>query len=117
GFDERFPSCEDFEFWIRYFLQDSMGCIPHPLVIKRSGPWNQVSGEGLLDLQRMRALLLHAASLCEKGLHRSLLESARKRVQILGNVRDRPARRAERMLRRIESMTAAYTLQAKQAAR
>ncbi|MCB1137479.1 MAG: glycosyltransferase family 2 protein [Leptospiraceae bacterium] len=109
GFDERFPSCEDFEFWIRYFLQDSMGCIPHPLVIKRSGAWKQVSGEGLLDLQRLRALLLHTPSLCKRGLQQSLLESARRRGKILGGLPDRWARRAERLLRRIEFLAARHS--------
>ncbi|MBU41963.1 MAG: hypothetical protein CMN76_01995 [Spirochaetaceae bacterium] len=101
GFDERFPSCEDYEFWIRYFLAGSMGCLEEPLITKRSGSWNQVSSSGLLDLQRLRALVKNARSLRDQGLPESLLTTARKKAGILMQKEDAPARQAKRLLRKL----------------
>lgn len=101
GFDERFASCEDYEFWIRYFLKSSMGCIQEPLVRKRSGDWPQVSSSGLLDLQRLRALTLRASELCSLGMARPLLESAHRKEAILANRNDSVSKKAKRLLQRI----------------
>lgn len=103
GFDERFLSCEDYEFWIRHFLSHTMGCLQEPLVIKRSGFWKQVSGSGLLDLQRLRALLVLRKPLIDRGLKEELWNVARKKAGILLQRKDSIARHAARLLRAIES--------------
>ena len=102
GFDERFPSCEDYEFWIRFFLTRSMGCLPEPLVQKRSGDWKQVSTSGMLDLHRLRALLLNATHLCDIGLQLALLDSARQKASILMQKNDEVSKRALRLFRALE---------------
>ena len=101
SFDERFPACEDYEFWIRNFLQTSMGCIQEPLVIKRSGPWSQVSTAGGLDLHRLRALLLQKKGLLARGLGYELQKVARNKARVLMQKDDAMARRADRLLRAI----------------
>ncbi|MBR33139.1 MAG: hypothetical protein CMN77_17710 [Spirochaetaceae bacterium] len=102
GFDERFPSCEDYELWIRHFLQHCMGCIQEPLTIKRSGDWSQVSTAGSLDINRLRALLLQKNALKRIGLEPELQEVALKKSRVLMQKEDALAKYAGRLLRAIQ---------------
>jgi len=57
GFDESFPVCEDYEFWIRFLSKYPLGLIHREIAVKRSGTWKQLSQEHSLDRFRIRALL------------------------------------------------------------
>jgi glycosyltransferase involved in cell wall biosynthesis len=60
GFDPSLRACEDYDLWIRYFLQHPMGMVPpdpEPHVIKRSGDWEQLSSMRSIDRFRVQSLL------------------------------------------------------------
>ncbi len=57
AFDESFPACEDFEFWLRFLSRAPLGLVPDALVVKRSGGWPQLSAQPALDALRIRAIL------------------------------------------------------------
>lgn len=57
GFDESFLTCEDYELWIRFFLENPMGYLDRPLTIKRSGDWDQLSQTHSMDAARIQAIL------------------------------------------------------------
>lgn len=56
-FDETFPVCEDYEFFLRVALKTPMGLIKEPLVIKHGGRADQLSQQRGLDFYRVKALL------------------------------------------------------------
>ncbi|MCS7149513.1 MAG: glycosyltransferase [Caldimicrobium sp.] len=56
-FDETFPLCEDYEFWLRVALHYPMGLIEEALVIKDGGRDDQLSQTPGLDFYRIKALL------------------------------------------------------------
>lgn len=56
-FDESFPVCEDYEFFIRVALKMPMGLIKEPLIIKHGGRSDQLSQQRGLDFYRIKALL------------------------------------------------------------
>lgn len=56
-FDESFPACEDYEFWLRVTSKFEVGFIEDPLVIKRGGHPDQLSKKILnLDFWRAKAI-------------------------------------------------------------
>ncbi len=56
GFDETLPACEDYDFWLRIGCKYHVSLIPQPLVIKRGGHEDQLSGVPGLDRYRIRSL-------------------------------------------------------------
>lgn len=56
-FDEDFPVCEDYEFWLRVSLKMSVGLIKEYLVVKSGGRPDQLSAMKGLDYYRTLALL------------------------------------------------------------
>lgn len=56
-FDESFPVCEDYEFWLRVALNYPVGLIEEPLVVKFGGREDQLSNTKGLDFYRVKALL------------------------------------------------------------
>ena len=64
GFDEKFPVCEDYEFWIRFLSRHPLGLIDREIAIKRSGDWSQLSSTHSLDRHRILALL-KTAQICD----------------------------------------------------
>ncbi len=56
-FDETFPVCEDYEFFLRVALKFPIGLIKEPLVIKYGGREDQLSATKGLDFYRVKALL------------------------------------------------------------
>ncbi len=56
-FDEEFPLCEDYEFWLRVALFYPIGLINEPLVIKSGGRKDQLSSTKGLDFYRVKALI------------------------------------------------------------
>ena len=57
GFDEMLPVAEDYDLWLRLSWRYDLGLAPAPLVIKRGGHADQLSGQWGLDRYRIRALL------------------------------------------------------------
>jgi glycosyltransferase involved in cell wall biosynthesis len=43
GFDERLAACEDYDLWLRILMQDAIGLLDEPLVIRRGGNPDQLS--------------------------------------------------------------------------
>ena len=56
-FDEEFPVCEDYEFWLRVSLKMPVGLIKEYLVIKSGGRPDQLSAMKGLDYYRTLALI------------------------------------------------------------
>lgn len=56
-FDESFPVCEDYEFWLRVSLKMPIGLIKEYLVIKSGGRPDQLSAMRGLDYYRVLALI------------------------------------------------------------
>jgi glycosyltransferase involved in cell wall biosynthesis len=65
GFDESLPACEDYDLWLRVSLRHPIHLIDDPLVIKRGGHTDQLSGAPGLDRYRIQSLdkILSAADL------------------------------------------------------
>jgi glycosyltransferase involved in cell wall biosynthesis len=57
GFDEILPAAEDYDLWLRLSWRHEIGLAPEPLIIKRGGHADQLSGQWGLDRYRIRALL------------------------------------------------------------
>ncbi len=55
-FDENFPVCEDYEFWLRLSVRYPIYLISEPLIIKRGGHPDQLSKRPGLDWFRLLAL-------------------------------------------------------------
>ena len=43
-FDEDLPACEDYDFWLRYSAKEDVNFIDEPLIIKKGGHSDQLSG-------------------------------------------------------------------------
>lgn len=56
GFDETLPACEDYDLWLRVSLRHPIHLIEDPLVVKRGGHADQLSGAAGLDRFRIRSL-------------------------------------------------------------
>jgi len=57
AFDENLPACEDYDLWLRLSWRYPVGLVPEPLIIKRGGHPDQLSGQWGLDRHRIRALM------------------------------------------------------------
>lgn len=57
GFDEDLPAAEDYDLWLRLSWRYEVGLLPEPLIIKRGGRADQLSGQWGLDRYRIRALM------------------------------------------------------------
>jgi glycosyltransferase involved in cell wall biosynthesis len=56
-FDESFPACEDYEFWLRVTSKFKIGFVEKPLVVKRGGHRDQLSKNiPCLDFWRAKAI-------------------------------------------------------------
>ncbi len=75
GFDETLPAAEDYDLWLRLTWRYEVGLVDEPLVIKRGGHPDQLSGQWGIDRFRIRALvkLLH-----EPGLPEPCIAAARR---------------------------------------
>jgi glycosyltransferase involved in cell wall biosynthesis len=67
GFDENLPAAEDYDLWLRLTWRFEVGLVDEPLIIKRGGHADQLSGQWGIDRFRIRALtkLLGEADLPE----------------------------------------------------
>jgi glycosyltransferase involved in cell wall biosynthesis len=57
GFDENLPAAEDYDLWLRLTWRFEVGLVEAPLVIKRGGHPDQLSGLWGIDRFRIRALV------------------------------------------------------------
>jgi glycosyltransferase involved in cell wall biosynthesis len=67
GFDTNLPAAEDYDLWLRLTWRYEVGLVDQPLIIKRGGHADQLSGQWGIDRFRIRALnkLLHGPDLPE----------------------------------------------------
>jgi glycosyltransferase involved in cell wall biosynthesis len=56
GFDEALPAAEDYDLWLRLTWRYKVGLVEAPLVVKRGGHEDQLSGQWGIDRFRIRAL-------------------------------------------------------------
>jgi glycosyltransferase involved in cell wall biosynthesis len=57
GFDEDLPAAEDYDLWLRLTWRFEVGLVDKPLIIKRGGHADQLSGQWGLDRFRIKALV------------------------------------------------------------
>ena len=57
AFDATLPAAEDYDLWLRLTWRYEVGLVDEPLVIKRGGHPDQLSGQWGLDRFRIRALV------------------------------------------------------------
>jgi glycosyltransferase involved in cell wall biosynthesis len=57
AFDETLPAAEDYDLWLRLTWRYEVGLVDAPLIIKRGGHPDQLSGQRGLDRFRIRALV------------------------------------------------------------
>ena len=57
GFDEDLPAAEDYDLWLRLTWRFEVGLVDEPLIIKRGGHADQLSGLWGIDRFRIRALV------------------------------------------------------------
>ena len=83
-FDEEFPVCEDYEFWLRLLCRHPVHLIKEPLVIKRGGHEDQLSRRAGLDWYRLKAMkkLLSGAHPLSPAMRLLILREARKKARI-----------------------------------
>ncbi len=56
-FDEKLPACEDYDMWLRINSRHPIYLIDTPLIIKRGGHKDQLSGMHSLDKYRIQAII------------------------------------------------------------
>ncbi len=84
-FDEEFPVCEDYEYWLRVAIHMPVYLLKEALVVKQGGRADQLSQRKGLDFYRIKALLktyknyYHRLSAEEKLL---ILGEAQKKSEI-----------------------------------
>lgn len=83
-FDPELPACEDYDLWLRLALQEKIGFIETPLIIKNGGHEDQLSRQWGLDKYRVIALekMLHHPNLHGDNRRLTQLE-AKRRCEIL----------------------------------
>ncbi|MBM4262087.1 MAG: glycosyltransferase [Deltaproteobacteria bacterium] len=57
GFDENLPVCEDYDLWLRIAVDQEVGLLPEPLIVKRGGHADQLS-HALWGMDRFRVAAL-----------------------------------------------------------
>ena len=57
GFDESLPVCEDYDLWLRIAVEEPIGFVPEPLVVKRGGHPDQLS-RSVWGMDRYRIVAL-----------------------------------------------------------
>ena len=67
AFDTALPACEDYDLWLRVACSFPILFCPERLIVKRAGPWPQLSQQHSLDKYRIIALakMLHSGRLSE----------------------------------------------------
>ena len=82
-FDESLPVCEDYDLWLRVSCRFPVHLIETPLVIKRGGHPDQLSGRHSHDRFRIRALTkILESDLLSAGQHAMALRALEKKCRI-----------------------------------
>ncbi len=87
GFDTRYRVCEDYEFWLRLTAQEPVLFLDRPLLVKRGGHDDQLSGAHWgFDRWRVRALrgVIDSGSL-DNGQQLAALEELLRKAAVLEN--------------------------------
>jgi glycosyltransferase involved in cell wall biosynthesis len=79
GFDEDLPAAEDYDLWLRLTWRYEVGLVDEPLVIKRGGHPDQLSGQRGIDRFRIQALV---KLLREPDLPESYARAARQMLAL-----------------------------------
>lgn len=83
GFDETFPVCEDYDFFLRLLSKHPAGLLPEPLTTKTSGNHPRLSSTPGIDLYRIRSLCKNLGLLSKQGERMYAVQSIADRFQIL----------------------------------
>lgn len=83
GFDETFPVCEDYDFFLRLLSKHPAGLLPEPLTTKTSGNHPRLSSTPGIDLFRIRSLCKNLGLLSKQGERMHAVQSIADRFQIL----------------------------------
>jgi glycosyltransferase involved in cell wall biosynthesis len=83
AFDETLPAAEDYDLWLRLTWRYEVGLVEAPLVIKRGGHPDQLSGQCGLDRFRIRALV---KLLAEPDLPEPYARAARRTLAAKGAI-------------------------------
>lgn len=73
-FDETLPACEDYDMWLRVNCRHPIYLIDTPLIIKRGGHHDQLSGMHSLDKYRIQSII--------KLIENSLLSGDQRKLAI-----------------------------------
>ena len=83
GFDEDLPACEDYDLWLRIACQHPVGLIETPLIVKRGGHQDQLSGQPGLDRYRIQSLVkIITGAPLTKDQHRAAIETLQAKCSI-----------------------------------
>ena len=74
-FDETLPACEDYDMWLRVNCRHPIYLIDTPLIIKRGGHKDQLSGMHSLDKYRIQSII--------KLIENSLLSEDQQKLAII----------------------------------
>jgi glycosyltransferase involved in cell wall biosynthesis len=85
-FDENLPACEDYDLWLRISCRFPIHLIDIPLIIKRGGHKDQLSGAAGLDRFRIFAISkMIASGLLSKAQKKASVEMLIKKCAIYAN--------------------------------
>lgn len=62
GFDESLAACEDYDLWLKITCSEPVGLVNTPLMVKRGGHPDQLSGQPGLDRYRIKSIAAIIAS-------------------------------------------------------
>lgn len=85
-FDETLPACEDYDMWLRVNCRHPIYLIDVPLVVKRGGHADQLSGMHSLDKYRIKSIvnLIENGILSEDQL-RSAIKVLKRKCRVYAN--------------------------------
>jgi len=85
-FDENLPACEDYDLWLRISCIYPVYLIDIPLIIKRGGHNDQLSGMSGLDKYRIIALnKMITSGLLSKNQYRAVVRTLKEKCSIYAN--------------------------------
>jgi GT2 family glycosyltransferase len=107
-FDEAFPSCEDYDLWLRVSRRYPIHLIETPLIVKRGGHADQLSRGWGLDRFRIAAIvkLLSGELLNEEQRHAALRVLRQKCAVYAGGCRKRRREEEARYYERLAEQRA-----------
>ena len=86
-FDESLPACEDYDLWLRIAARYPIYLIETPLIIKRGGHDDQLSGKFMgIDRFRIKALVkILESGVLSREQYEASLKELKKKCTIYGN--------------------------------